>query len=82
METITQTELSELKDEIERFKAGPIWAHILVYMQSMYATVAEDALGANDINVVKWAGGVAHAIKMISEFDENIPLLKRAKESQ
>ena len=83
MENLTQTELSELKDKIELFKESEIWQHILSYMQSIYATCAEDALNEKaDIAVVRWNGGVTHAIKMISTFDDNIPLFKKAKESE
>ncbi len=82
MDKMTQTELSQLKDEIELFKGSRIWQGILTYMQSMYASVAEDALTSDEIAKVKWCGGVAHAVKMISNFDENIPLFKSAKESE
>jgi hypothetical protein len=82
MESPTQIELSELKDQIQLFKDGPVWQHVLRYMQSLYADAAEEALGADDITKVKWASGIAHAVRMISNFDENIPVLKRAKESK
>lgn len=84
----TQIELSQLKDEVEEFKQNPIWQHILVYMQTMYADAAEEALNADEggntslIAKVKFAGGIAHAIRMIAKFDENIPVIKRAKESE
>jgi len=84
----TNSELSQLKDEIELFKQGHIWQHILRYMQEMYATVAEEALSAEEdrpgamMAKVKWASGVAHAVKMIAAFDEHIVLFKKAKESE
>lgn len=75
--------LNQLKDEIERFKSSPIWnRYIVPYMQAMYASAAEDALSANDLNPVKFASGIAHAVKMISSFDDMIPDLKKAKESK
>lgn len=77
----TQLELSQLKDDLEQFKATAMWHHVLMYMQQLYADAAEEALAAEDITKVKWASGIAHAVRMISSFDDNIPVLKRAKES-
>lgn len=77
----TELELSQLKDELEQFKATTMWKLVLIYMQRLYADAAEEALAADDIAKVKWASGVAHAVKMISTFDDNIPVLRQAKES-
>ncbi len=83
MENPTQTELSELKDKIELFKGSEIWQHILRFMQEMYAMSAEQALSeTTDIAKVRFNSGVAHAVKMIAEFDDHIPLFKKAKESE
>jgi len=79
----TQTELSELKDAIESFKGGVVWQHILRYMQEMYMSSAEDALAeTTDIAKVRFAAGIAHAVRMIAAFDDHITLFKKAKESE
>jgi hypothetical protein len=78
----TEAELSKLKDDIELFKESPIWNHIVMFMQKLYQDAAEEALGADEIGQVKWAKGIAHAVRLISTFDETIPLFKRAKEAK
>ena len=79
MPDVTSAELDELKDQLAMFKENPIWQHVLHYMQALYADAAEEALGADDISKVKWASGIAHAVKMIASFDDHIPVLKAAK---
>ena len=77
-------ELRELKDQIELFKQNPVWQHILAYMQRLYMDAAEEALNTSATESmpialqVKWASGIAHAVRMISQFESNIPLLKAA----
>lgn len=70
----------ELRDQMVLFRNNPIWHMIQGFMQAMYADAAEEALAANDIAKVKWASGVAHAVRMVSDYENNIPALVAVKE--
>ena len=76
---ISEFELLELADKIDDFELNPVWHHIFAYMQRIYADAAEDALNNPDkgIEVAK-ASGRAEAIRLITNFKENIPVLKAA----
>lgn len=80
----SKAELSELKDQLVLFRQNPIWQHILAFMQAMYASAAEEALSVDFTDTKRTAavraGGMAQAIKQISQFDDYIPVLRAAKE--
>lgn len=82
---LTRQEWGEIRDSVEMFKAGRIWQHIVIFMQQMYADAAESALQkSGDAMTIameaRFSAGIAYAVRMISQFDDNIPLFKQAKE--
>lgn len=79
MRNPSEFELHELADQIDDFEQNPVWLHILAYMQRIYADSAEEALNHPEDSIkCSKASGRAEAIRMISGFKSNIPVLAAA----